>query len=101
AIVEVPKIDGFRVPYVINSDHQRMNIRESFLATENEESEYQANGCEHQNRNFQVSVHHERIAVLLQVAFSRTRDSRCGRFLGAESLRMCLRIHESVSWRSK
>ena len=46
------------------------------LAAEHKAGERQADDGEHQNRDLQIGVHHQRIAVLFEIVFRRAGDFR-------------------------
>ena len=78
-VLEVAIVDRFGPAHVVDADDERLRVGKRLLAAEDKRGERQADHGEHQNRDLQVGVHHQRIAVLFEVSFRRAGD--LGRWL--------------------
>jgi hypothetical protein len=76
AILKVPIVDCFRVAYVVDAHDHRVHVGKRSLALIGECSQTDTHTGEHQNRHFQVGIHHQRVAVLLQVTLCGSGNFR-------------------------
>ena len=73
AVLEVAVVDRFRPAHVVDAHDERVHAGKRHLAAIDEAGEHEADDGQHQDRDLQVGVHHQRIAVLFEVAFRGAR----------------------------
>jgi hypothetical protein len=73
-VLEVAIIDRFGPAHVVDAHDERVDVGKRHLTTEEKGGERQTDNGQHQNRDLQPGVHHQRIAVLFEVAFRGAGD---------------------------
>jgi hypothetical protein len=62
------------VTHIVDADDERLHAGECLLTLEGERAQHETDGGQDEDRDLQIGVHHERVAVLLQIAFRCSCD---------------------------
>src|SRR6202035_4831519 len=76
AVLEVAIVDRFRTPDLVNPYDHRVHRSKRVLAFVNQSSQGEAHNCKNEDGHLQIGIHHQRITIPFQVAFSSTSDFR-------------------------
>ena len=76
AVFEVAIVDRFRTAHVVDANDHGVHIGERALALEGERGQRETDSGEYKDRHLQVGVHHQRIAILFEIAFRSSRNLR-------------------------
>jgi hypothetical protein len=63
------------VTHIVNPHDHGVHVGERCLTLEGQRHQRETDGGEHENGHLQIGVHHQRIAILLQVPFRGAGDS--------------------------
>jgi len=78
AILKVPVVDRFRVAYVIDPHNHWVHASKRGLTLVRESGQGDTHSGEHKNRNLEIGIHYQWIAVLFQVTLCGAGDSPGG-----------------------